>query len=205
MLERKAIMRKLNMCGTIIAALVSGLIISGYKCTDINDARCDKNNYVDIQQSNYKNDDDRHYNSNQNNINQNKKDFLIITWEDDNNVIDKLASLTNADIYKPQLSDNYVRVYEDIDMSDYSTYIVNLSSGSENSINILEQMADEYYLDGKTIIPLYDSKAYVSETINELEDRTECSVWLTGRTLEKNADNEEVADWIKSLGIFIDL
>ena len=79
----------------------------------------------------------------------------------------------NADIYKPQISGSYIKVYDDIDMSAYSTYFVNLSSESKKSVKVLEQLADEGYLDKKTIIPIYDLDNSFFGLISDLGERTE--------------------------------
>lgn len=130
------------------------------------------------------------------------KDFLIITWDEESQVVDRLADIMNADIYKPQISGSYINVYDDIDMSAYSTYFVNLSSESKKSVKVLEQLADEGYLDKKTIIPIYDLDNSFFGLISDLEERTEESVWLTGGTLDYDASDEEINRWIKGLGLF---
>ena len=88
-------------------------------------------------------------------------------------------------------------------MSAYSTYFVNLSSESKKSVKVLEQLADEGYLDKKTIIPIYDLDNSFFGLISDLEERTEESVWLTGGTLDYEASDEEINRWIKGLGLFL--
>lgn len=198
-------MKKSGVCKWIIIMVAAGLIISGYNYNNIN-------NTYNIDNYNSETDITKEICgagikdtsiTEQVNETNNDKRILIITWNEESPVIDKLSDELDADIYKPLEKDNYTRTFEDIDMSLYSTYFVNLCSGSENSIKILKQLADDYYLDGKTIIPVYDSDTTCLDEINELEDLTEGSVWLTGGMLSINASQTEVQNWIKGLGIFL--
>ena len=115
--------------------------------------------------------------------------------------VDELAELLKADIYKPQITAGYARTYEDIDLSAYSTYFINMCGESTGSIRILEQLADEDYLDGKTIIPIYDSSGAWTEAVNELGNMTSGAVWLTGGKLDKSASRRDIESWLKGLGI----
>lgn len=198
-------MKKSGVCKWIAITVAAGLIISGYNYNNIDNA--DNTNNCSLETSitkevcgagikdtsitgkvNETDDDNR---------------ILIITWNEEAPVVDKLSDELDAEVYKPLEKDNYTRTFEDIDMSLYSTYFVNLCGDSKNSIRILRQLADEYYLDGKTIIPVYDSDTSCLEEINELEDLTEGSVWLTGGVLGTDASQAEVQSWLKGLGIFL--
>lgn len=197
----EVIMRKLKICKAIAVTLVAGMIITGYKGSITkrhyemayagNESfNSEVSSVVDIED----NADDKNANED--------KDFLIITWDEESQVVDRLADIMNADIYKPQISGSYIKVYDDIDMSAYSTYFVNLSSESKKSVKVLEQLADEGYLDKKTIIPIYDLDNSFFGLISDLGERTEESVWLTGGTLDYEASDEEINRWIKGLGLF---
>ena len=199
----RAIMRKLKICKAIAVTLVAGMIITGYKGNIVKrhyemayagngSFNSEVSSAVDIES-----------NTDNKNADEDKdKDFLIITWDEESEVVDRLADIMDADIYKPQVSGSYIKVYDDIDMSEYSTYFVNLSSESKNSVNVLGQLADEGYLDEKTIIPIYDTDNSSFELISELEERTDNSVWLTGSILDYSASDDEIKSWIKGLGLF---
>ncbi len=195
------VMRKSGIYKLIAAAMAAGLIMSGYNySTDSHKAMAYSETNGCMVENNCVSDKVSEGIKEENGYD---KDFLIITWNEESNMIDKLADIAGADIYKPEKSSEYTRTYANIDMSAYSTYFVNLCGGSENSINILEQIADEYYLDGKTIIPLYDSATDCFDEINELEDMTEGSVWLTGGMIEESASEDEIRSWLKGLGMFL--
>ena len=182
-------MCKLCRLKWIVVTIVAGLIISGYTYNIIR--------HKDIVYSEVYEPDEPEVKDNR--VAGSK--FLIITWDEEAVAVDELAELLKADIYKPQITAGYTRTYEDIDLSAYSTYLINMCGESTGSIRILEQLADEDYLDGKTIIPIYDSSGAWTEAVNELGNMTSGAVWLTGGKLDKSASRRDIESWLKGLGI----
>ena len=182
-------MCKLCRLKWIVVTIVAGLIISGYTYNIIR--------HKDIVYSEVYEPDEPEVKDNR--VAGSK--FLIITWDEEAVAVDELAELLKADIYKPQITAGYTRTYEDIDLSAYSTYFINMCGESTGSIRILEQLADEDYLDGKTIIPIYDSSGAWTEAVNELGNMTSGAVWLTGGKLDKSASRRDIESWLKGLGI----
>ena len=201
-------MKKSQVNGSIVVMLIAVIIMSGYRyhnrCHDIRknmDTIYEENSICNIKVVNKAETNKKIYEVEKEY--KTDKDFLIITGDKENEAVDKLADIMDADICKVLGNDNNVKISDDIDMSQYSMCFVNLSSPDENCIDKLKQLSDEYYLDGKTIIPIYDSETTVFEEICELEERSCDSVWLTGGTLENNASQEEVKSWVKGLGMYI--
>ena len=182
-------MCKLCRLKWIIVTIVAGLIISGYTYNTIR--------HKDIVYSEVYEPDEQEVKDSR--VAGSK--FLIITWDEEAVAVDELAELLKADIYKPQITAGYTRTYEDIDFSAYSTYFINMCGESTGSIRILEQLVDEDYLDGKTIIPIYDSSGTWTEAVNELGNMTSGAVWLTGGKLDKSASRRDIESWLKGLGI----
>lgn len=142
-------------------------------------------------------------NDKQQNIEENNSDFLVINWDETNETMTKLADIIDADIYQPKVSESYKKIYDNIDVSNYSTLFVNLGRGSENGVKILKQLAEEYNLSNKTIIPIYDSVVIPSEEIGELESIMRDSVWLTGGVLDRYSTDEDIENWVRGLGMYI--
>ena len=102
-------MRKLKICKAIAVTLVAGMIITCYKGSITKrhyemayagngSFNSEVSSVVDIED----NADDKNANED--------KDFLIITWDEESQVVDRLANIMNADIYKPQISGSYIKV-----------------------------------------------------------------------------------------------
>ncbi|MBR1738248.1 MAG: hypothetical protein IJ736_14775 [Firmicutes bacterium] len=152
--------------------------------------------------------------------------YFSVTGNTDN-VANKIAAKTNADIYKIEAKEPYTD--EDInynndnsrtsleqndrsvrpeingiieDFDDYSLIFIGYPIWWGDSPRIMSTFVEAYDFNAKTVIPFCTSASSpIGSSSRDLEQLSNSGKWLEGKRFSGNASQAEIAEWIKSLNI----